>query len=89
MEAEMSKVARIGKREEVDFAEEARTWAGIVVSEKLSRNGDFILTYRDPSGAPVEPSMLVDNKDKAVICEGDIDKLVRDAKERSTPVPLW
>jgi len=32
--------------------------------------------------------MLVDNKDKAAVAEGDIDKLVRDAKERSTPVAL-
>ena len=32
--------------------------------------------------------MLVDNKDKNAVAEGDIDKLVRDAKERSTPVAL-
>ncbi|PYV62973.1 MAG: hypothetical protein DMG97_38985 [Acidobacteria bacterium] len=86
LEVEMSKVARVGKREEMDFAEEARAWAGICVSEKLPRNGDFILAYRDPSGAPLEPRMLVDNKDKTVVTESDIDKLVRDAKERSTPV---
>jgi len=83
LEAEMAKVARVGKREEIDFAEEARTWSGIHVSEKLSRNGDYVIAYRDPSGAPLEPRMLVDNKDKSAIAEGDIDKLVRDAKERS------
>ena len=88
LETEMSKVARIGKREEMDFAEEARTWAGICVSEKLPKNGDFILAYRDSSGAPLEPSMLVDNKDKAVIAEGDIKKLIRDAKERRSPVGI-
>jgi hypothetical protein len=82
LEAEMSKVARIGKREEMDFADEARTWPGIVVSEKLPRNGDFLLAYRDPSGAPAEPRMVIDNKDKATITEGDIKKLIRDAKER-------
>src|ERR1700733_9585527 len=43
LETEMSKVARRGKLEEISFEEEARTWAGIVVSEKLPRNGDFIL----------------------------------------------
>src|SRR5207244_4170219 len=86
LEAAMSKVARVGKREEMDFAEEAQAWAGICVSEKLPRNGDFILAYRDPSGAPLEPRMLVDNKDKTVVTESDIDKLVRDAKERSTPI---
>lgn len=83
LEMEMSKVSRVGKREEMDFAEDARTWAGICISEKLPRNGDFILAYRDPSGAPVEPRMLVDNKDKSVIAEGDLDKLIRDARERS------
>ena len=88
LEAEMSKVARIGAREEFDFALEARTWPGICVSEKLARNGDFILAYRDASGEPVEPRMLIDNKDKAVVGENDIDKLVRDARERSIPVAV-
>jgi predicted nuclease with TOPRIM domain len=86
LEAEMAKVARVGKREEMDFAEEARTWAGICMSEKLSRNGDFILSYRAPNGEPVEPKILIDNKDKCVIAESDIEKLVRDAKERSIAV---
>jgi len=88
LEAEMSKVARIGAREEADFVQEARTWAGICVSEKLARNGDFILAYRDSSGVPVEPRMLVDNKDKAIVGENDVDKLVRDARERSIPVAV-
>ena len=88
LEAEMSKVSRIGKREEMDFADEARTWAGMSISEKLPRNGDFIVAYRDPSGASVEPRMLVDNKDKAAVTEGDIAKLVRDAKERSLSVAV-
>jgi len=88
LEAEMAKVARVGKREEMDFADEARTWAGIVVSEKLPRNGDFILAFRDPSGTALEPRILIDNKDKAAIAETDIVKLVRDAKERSIPVAI-
>ena len=86
--AERAKVARVGAREEADFAQEARTWAGVCISEKLPRNGDFILAYRDPSGAPLEPRMLVDNKDKAIVGENDIDKLVRDARERSIPVAV-
>jgi hypothetical protein len=88
LESEMAKVARVGKLEEVSFADEARTWPGISVSEKLSKNGDFILAYRDPSGAPAQPKMLVDNKDKAVVAESDLDKLVRDAKERNLPVGI-
>jgi len=88
LETEMAKVSRIGKLEEANFAEEARSWPGIHVSEKLPRNGDFILAYRDPSGTPLEPQILVDNKDKAVVAESDIVKLVRDAKERSTPVAV-
>jgi len=86
LEGEMSKVARVGKREEMDFADEARTWAGICISEKLSRNGDFILSYRAPNGDPTEPKILIDNKDKSVIAESDIDKIVRDARERSIGV---
>jgi hypothetical protein len=86
LEIEMAKVARVGKREEMEFAEEARTWAGICISEKLSRNGDFILSYRSPNGEPVDPKILIDNKDKATIAESDIDKLVRDARERSIGV---
>jgi hypothetical protein len=88
LEVEMSKVARIGKREEMDFADEARTWPGIVVSEKLPRNGDFLLAYRDPSGSPTEPRMVIDNKDKATVTEGDIKKLIRDARERRIPVGI-
>lgn len=86
LEAEMAKVARVGKREEMDFAEEARAWAGVCVSEKLPRNGDFILSYRASNGDPVEPKILIDNKDKSVIAESDIDKIVRDAQERQIPV---
>ena len=83
LESEMAKVAHVGKREEMDFAEEARTWAGIAVSEKLPRNGDFILSCRAPNGDPIEPKILIDNKDKSTVTESDIDKLVRDARERS------
>jgi chromosome segregation ATPase len=86
LEGEMSKAARRGKLEEISFEEEARTWAGIQVSEKLARGGDYILAYRDPSGTPLEPCILVDNKDKAAVTEGDIKKLIRDAKERRSPV---
>ena len=82
----MAKVARVGKREELDFADEARSWAGISVSEKLPKNGDFVLAYRDPSGTPLEPRMVVDNKDKMSVSEGDIRKLIRDTKERRIPV---
>ncbi|MFZ1916560.1 MAG: hypothetical protein WAU58_03230 [Terriglobales bacterium] len=88
LEAEMVKVCRIGKKEEMDFADEARSWAGISVSEKLAKNGDFILAYRDASGASMEPRMLIDCKDKTVICETDISKLVRDSRERSLPVAI-
>jgi len=87
LEAEMSKVARVGRKEELDFAEEAQTWAGVCI-ERVTRNGDFILSYRDPSGVPLEPRIIVDNKDKATVSEGDIKKLIRDAKERRSPVGI-
>jgi hypothetical protein len=88
LETKLGKVARIGRLEEVSFADEARTWAGMSVSEKLLKHGDFVLAYSDPSGAPLEPRMLVDNKDKAVLAESDIGKLIRDAKERLCPVAV-
>jgi hypothetical protein len=81
LETEMSKVARVGRREEVSFADEAQTWAGIAV-ERLSKNGDFVLAYRDPSGGSLEPRIIVDNKDKATVTESDIRKLIRDVKEQ-------
>ena len=86
LESELSKVARVGKREELDFSEEARTWAGVWISDKLPRNGDFILAYRTTNGDPVEPKILIDCKDKSAVAESDIEKLVRDAKERSIQV---
>src|ERR1700751_5572976 len=86
LEGEMSKAARIGKREELTFEEEVRTWAGVWISDKLPRNSDFILAYRAPNGEPTEPRILIDCKNKLVIAESDIEKLVRDAKERFIPV---
>jgi chromosome segregation ATPase len=86
LETSLAKVARVGKLEEASFADEARSWVGISISEKLPKNGDFILALRDPSGVSLEPRMLLDNKDKATVAESDIDKLVRDAKERSVSV---
>ena len=88
LEGEMSKAARRGKLEEISFEEEARTWAGIQVSAKLARGGDYILAYRDPSGTPLEPRIIVDNKDKATVSEGDIKKLIRDVKEHRSPVGI-
>ena len=88
LEAEMSKVSRIGKKEELDFADEARSWPGIWVGEKLPRNGDYLMAFSDAAGNPLEPSMVVDNKDKATVAEADIRKLVRDARERKLPVAV-
>jgi hypothetical protein len=88
LEVAMARTARVGRLEEASFADEARAWAGISVSEKLPKNGDYLLAFRDPSGAPLEPRILLDNKDKAIVAESDIAKLVRDAKERSTPVAI-
>lgn len=86
LEAELAKVARVGRREELRFVDEARIWPGVYVSDKLAKNGDFILAFRDAGGTPVEPQILIDNKDKAAVSESDVDKLVRDAKGRSLSV---
>jgi hypothetical protein len=84
----MAKVARVGKKEEMDFAEEARSWPGIWVGEKLPRNGDYLMAFSDAAGNALEPSMVVDNKDKATVAEADVRKLVRDARERKLPVAV-
>jgi DNA repair exonuclease SbcCD ATPase subunit len=88
LEAEMVKVARVGKKEELDFAEEARSWPGIWVGEKLPRNGDFLMAFSDAAGNALEPRMVIDNKDKATVAEADVRKLVRDARERKLPVAV-
>lgn len=59
-----------------------------VYQRKLGKNGDYLLAFRDAGGAQLEPRMLIDNKNKSIIAEADLDKLVRDAKERSTPVAI-
>jgi chromosome segregation ATPase len=88
LEAEMAKVARVGKKEELSFAEEARSWPGIWIGEKLPRNGDYLIAFADAAGNALEPTMVVDNKDKATVAEADVRKLVRDAKERKLPVAV-
>jgi hypothetical protein len=88
LEGEMSKATRRGKLEEISFEEEARSWPGIRISEKLPKNGDYLLSFRDASGAPTEPQMLIDNKDKLSVGEADVRKLVRDAKERRCAVAV-
>src|SRR5271167_4210095 len=53
------------------------------------RRGDpspYADCYRAPNGEPAEPKILIDNKDKSTIAESDIEKLVRDARERSIAV---
>jgi hypothetical protein len=82
LDAEMAKVARVGKREELDFAEEARSWPGIWVGGKLPRNGDYLMAFSDAAGNALDPLMVIDNKDKATVAEADVKKLVRDARER-------
>ena len=88
LESEMAKVARVGKKEELDFAYEARSWPGIWIGEKLPRNGDYLLAFADAAGNALEPSLLIDNKDKATIAEADVRKLLRDAKERKLAVAV-
>jgi hypothetical protein len=86
LKLQMSKVARVGRKEEIDFAEEAQTWPGIWLSEKLKRYGDYLLAYRDAGGEPLDPKMVIDNKDKSSVSEDDVEKLIRDAGEQGVPV---
>lgn len=86
LEAELTKVARIGRREEINFAEEAQSWPGIWLSDKLKKHGDYLLAFRDPGGDASDPRMLIDNKDKSVVTEDDVEKLIRDAKQHQIRV---
>jgi myosin heavy subunit len=86
LETEMAKVARVGKKEEIDFAEDVRSWSGIWISDKLTRRGDYLLAFRDGAGNPLDPKMVVDNKDKTSVTEPDVKKLIRDCKERELMV---
>jgi hypothetical protein len=87
LEAELGKAVRIGKIEERNFVEEVRSLPGIWV-EPITRNGDHLLAFRDPSGNPVEPKMVVDCKDKITVAETDIKKLIRDCKVRNLLVGI-
>src|SRR5208283_1053813 len=86
LETEMLKVARVGKKEEIDFAEDAHSWPGIWISDKLPRHGDYLLAFRDGAGNALDPKMVVDNKDKTSVTEPDVRKLIRDCKERGLMV---
>ena len=88
LEAEMAKVARIGKREEVDFAAKTRSWPGMWLGDKLPRNGDYLMAFSDAAGNALEPIFVVENKDKACLVPADIRKLVSDAKERKLAVAV-
>jgi K+/H+ antiporter YhaU regulatory subunit KhtT len=88
LEGAMAKIARVGKKEEMDFAEEAHSWPGIWIGEKLPRNGDYLMAFADAAGNALEPIMVIDNKDKATVAEADVRKLVRDARERKLPVAV-
>jgi hypothetical protein len=46
------------------------------------------MAFSDAAGNALEPSMVVDNKDKATVAEADVRKLVRDARERKLPVAV-
>lgn len=88
LEAEISKAARRGRLEEISFEQEIQTVPGLSVSEKLPRGRELIGALRELSGAPVEPRILVDNKNKSTAAKADIRKLVRDAKQRNVSVAI-
>jgi hypothetical protein len=77
---------KLGKKEEIDFAEDVRSWAGIWIGDKLPRYGDYLMAFRDGAGNAIDPKMVVDNKDKACVTETDVKKLIRDCKERGLMV---
>jgi hypothetical protein len=88
LEAEMAKVARVGRKEEVDFAEEVRSWPGFWLGPKLARHGDYLMAFSDAAGNALDPVFLVENKDKTCLAAADIRKVVADTKERKLRVAV-
>jgi hypothetical protein len=62
--------------------------AAEAIAQFMKADDPFGWEVGGPSGAALEHRLLIDNKDKAAIGESDIRKLVRDAKERHTPVGI-
>ena len=60
--------------------------AGHVRERKAAEEWRLPIGIPRPQWCTLEPRLLIDNKDKAAITEGDIRKLIRDAKERHAPV---
>jgi hypothetical protein len=50
LETEMTKVARVGRKEEMDFADEARSWPGIWIGEKLPKTAITFWLSPTPPG---------------------------------------
>ena len=46
------------------------------------------MAFSDSTGNALEPSMVIDNKDKATVAEADVKNLVRDARERKLNVAV-
>lgn len=87
LEQRLEKSATQGRVEETDFREEVSGWPGIWISDKLAKNGDFLVALRSLDGEPVKATqILVDNKDKEAVTGSDLTKLVSDAKKRETSV---
>jgi hypothetical protein len=63
LETEMAKVAGIGKKEEIEFAEDLLSWPEIWISDELTPRGDYLVAFRDGAGNALDPKMVVDNKD--------------------------
>ncbi len=70
LELDLSKVARVGKKEELSFAEEVMTWPGMCLSEKLAKKWRLSAFISRPEWRSIEPKLLIDNKDKSAINEG-------------------
>ena len=59
------------------------------ISDKLPATATSFWRTVPLMATPLEPRILIDNKDKSAIAESDIDKLMRDAKERRSLSRIW
>ena len=87
---EKSVASRIGKQGELDFEDWINQFPQFECSEKLSDTGDYLVHLKSKQGngdlKTIQIPIVVDHKKNKVVSKGDIDKILRDVKQRDAVV---
>ena len=87
---EKSVGARIGKQGELEFQDWIAQYPQFECSKKLSSIGDYLvnLKSRQINGDLkfLQTPIVIDNKSNKKITKGDVDKILRDVKQRNTQI---